>query len=327
MNGEKSAYSIMIDNVPVAYTHQSIRNIEKILLDNEASYDTVDYIYVVNRKYQLKGVVSIKDLFRLPKGSSVDDVMTKKVISVHPHTHQEKIVMVALKNNLKAIPVIDKTGGFLGIVPSDTILSIAHQELTEDLYRLEGITGKNTHTLSVLRSSPFRLLSVRLPWLLFGLLGGVFASLVVGHFENLLAEEIALIGFLPLMVYMSDAVGSQSQTIFIRSIAIEKDFSYIRYFLREMMAAILIATSLAGILGFAISFLHAPYLGVILGASLFFTILASVIIAIVTPTILLKLQKDPAVGSGPFATIIRDVVSMIIYFVIASLLITTVPIK
>ena len=322
MDEKNTAADIMVKNVPIAFTHQSIRHVEAILLEKEADYDTIDYIYVVNKNNHLRGVLSIKDLFRLPKGSSVEEVMMKKPVFVHPHTHQEKIIMLALQHNLKGLPVVDKDKTFLGVVSSDVILSATHKELTEDLYKLEGITGGEAHTISVLRSSPFRLLTARLPWLLLGLLGGVFASTVVTHFEGLLAEELALIGFLPLMVYMSDAVGSQTQTIFIRSIAVEDKFSYVTYFIREMIAAFLIASVLSIILGIAITFLHAPYLGVILGTSLFFTILASVIIAIVTPTVLIKLGKDPAVGSGPFATIIRDVLSILIYFFIASFLLT-----
>lgn len=324
MNGNKTACDILTEKVPIAYTHQSIRHVEKMLLDQEANYETIDYIYILNKEEKLKGILSIKDLFRLPKGSLIDDVMTKKVVTVHPHTHREKIVAIALANNIKAIPVVDKEKKFLGVVSNDVILSATHEELTEDLLKFEGITGQDKHSLSVLRSSPSRLLKARLPWLIFGLLGGIFAAAVVGHFETLLAEEAALIGFIPLMVYMSDAVGSQSQTIYIRAIAMEKTFSNVTYFMKELTSGFLISVVLSILLGVAISFLHAPHLGIILGTSLFFTILASVIIAIVTPAALIKLGKDPAVGSGPFATIIRDIMSILIYFSIANIMLSSV---
>lgn len=326
MNGHNTASTIMVKNVPIAYTDQTIRHVEKMLLDNEADYETIRYIYVVNKQNHLRGVVSIKDLFRLPKGSLLSEVMTKNPLSVHPHTHREKIVMLALEHNIKALPVVEKDDTLLGVVPADVIISAAHEELTEDLYRLEGITGKESHSLSVLRTSPFKLLFVRLPWLLLGLVGGVFAATVVGYFENLLAEEIALVGFLPLMVYMSDAVGSQSQTIYIRSLAVEKNFSFGTYLFRELSVALLISTALSFLLGAVISFIHAPYLGIILGTSLFFTVIASVLIAIITPSVLTALGKDPAVGSGPFATIIRDIMSIFIYFFIASTLLSTLKI-
>ncbi len=319
MHGKTAIYH-MVEKVPIAYTNQTIRHVEKELLEKEAAYETIHYIYVLNAQDQLKGVISIKDLFRLPKASSLEEVMTKKLITVHPHTHREKLVSLALEHKLKALPVVDKEKHLIGVVPGDSILSAAHEELTEDVFLLEGISGKDSQSLSVLRSSPFKLLLFRLPWLLFGLLGGIFAATVVGHFEMLLAEEIALVGFLPLIVYMSDAVGSQSQTMYIRSLAVEHSFSWSKYFYRELTASLLISFVLASLLGLIISFLHAPYLGVILGVSLFFTVIASVVIAIVTPSILISLGKDPAVGSGPFATIIRDVLSIIIYFMTASLL-------
>ncbi|MBM3251142.1 MAG: hypothetical protein FJZ07_02835 [Candidatus Nealsonbacteria bacterium] len=62
------------------------------------------------------------------------------------------------------------------------------------------------------------------------------------------------------------------------------------------------------------------YIGVVLGVSLFFTIIATFFLGLLVPYFFQKIKKDPAIVSGPVGTIIRDVLSLIIYFSVASIL-------
>lgn len=319
-----TAGKLLVRNVPTVLEDQTIRHVEAYLMEHDADFSSIDYIYIVNSQKHLKGVISIKDLFRMPKGTRISDVMTKDIVVVHPHTDQERVALLALEQNIKSVPVVNKHGMFLGIVPSDVILDVVHAELTEDVYSFAGIESKEFRSLSALHASPFSLLKARLPWLLVGLVGGIGAAQIVGYFEGLLEGEIALISFLPLMVYMSDAVGGQSQTIFIRALAMEPKMSFAKYFIKEMLSACLIAIALSTILFAVIGWSHTIELGLILAFSLAFTVLASVIVAIVTPSLLVRLGKDPAIGSGPFATIIRDIMSIVIYFVVANALMSLI---
>ncbi len=162
----------------------------------------------------------------------------------------------------------------------------------------------------------------RIPWLFFGLFGGIFAAQLVSFFETPLKGHFILAAFIPLMVYMADAVGAQSQTLFIRRLIIDYELNIKKYLFREIKVSFLIALVLGIILSLiSLIWFSAPVLiGFILGISLFLTIIFASLIAILIPCLLNFLKKDPAVGAGPVATIIRDVSSLLIYFLIASLL-------
>jgi len=316
-----SAGKRMISNVPTALPEERIIDIRKRLFDKAGDFETLNYIYVLNQKNELIGVLSLKDVFQQSEEAVVGELMVKKVVKVRPSTDQERVAILALQHNLKAIPVLNKDNLFLGVVPSDVILEIIHSEAIEDILRFAGIY-KRGDVLNKTLKSPVRVSAkIRLPWLIFGLLGGLFAAQVVNFFEGSLKDHFILAAFIPLIVYMADAVGVQSQTLFIRSLALDSRLEIKSYFLKEIKISLVIALIL-GVLLALIAFLWFGLLniGVILGISLFLTVICAGIIAVLIPWILKNLKKDPAIGSGPFATIVRDILSLLIYFSIASLL-------
>jgi len=157
--------------------------------------------------------------------------------------------------------------------------------------------------------------------LIFGLFGGLFAAQIVTFFEGPLKIHFVLAAFIPLIVYMADAVGVQAQTLFIRNLALDSRLDARKYFLKEIKISLVIALILGGLLA-AISFLWFGLLniGIILGISLFLTVICACLIAVLVPWLLQGLKKDPAIGSGPFATIVRDILTLAIYFSVASLM-------
>lgn len=312
----KSAIHLVTTHIPIFKPQNTVKETKKILFQSGQLYDSINYIYITSTHDILLGVVSIQELINASEEDHLEKVMKKDLMYVHPHTHREKIVQLALKNNLKAIPVLDKNRKLLGIIPSDTILSVANNEMTEELLLLEGINSKEYASISTIHNSPFLLLFKRLPWLIIGLLGGVLAAEIISYFETIIGEDVLLLSFIPLMVYVSDAVGSQSQTIYIRYIAIHNEVHFLTYILKELRLGLLIGLTLSILLVILASILYSPLIGYILGLALFITILCSIIIAISIPWLLLKNGKDPAIGSGPFATILRDLLSIIIYFLV-----------
>lgn len=310
----------MILEVPLAKIGETIKEVEEMLLKKIKDFETINYIYIVDDEKRLKGVISIKEIFRSPKTAKVDEFMIKDLISVHPHTDQEKAAILAVKHSLKAVPVVDKENHLLGIIPSDTILDILHSEHIEDFLRLGGIYRLDESATAVIKASVTTLIKARLPWLLLGLLGGMFAAGVVGFFEEALKSQLVLAMFIPLIVYMSGAAAAQTETLFIRSLAIDHSLVIKKYILREIRIALIIAL-ICGLLLSVASFIwwQSFLLGIVLGISMFLAILSAIFVAVFIPWLLAKLEKDPAMGSGPFATIITDILSLIVYFGIASL--------
>ena len=318
----ESAGRRMIGNVPKALPEERISDIRKRLFEEAKDLETLNYIYIIDRRNKLVGVLSLKDVFQKPEESKIKDLMVKDVVKARPHTDQERVAILALRHNLKSIPVVDKEDVFLGVVTSDVILGILHSENIEDILRFAGISKRDTFLNKTLQFPVSVLARIRLPWLIFGLFGGLFAAQIVTFFEGPLKIHFVLAAFIPLIVYMADAVGVQAQTLFIRNLALDSRLDARKYFLKEIKISLVIALILGGLLA-AISFLWFGLLniGIILGISLFLTVICACLIAVLVPWLLQSLKKDPAIGSGPFATIVRDILTLAIYFSVASLMI------
>lgn len=166
-----------------------------------------------------------------------------------------------------------------------------------------------------------RLVGIRLPWLILGLVGGMAATLIVRYFEGALAEKLALAFFIPVVVYMSDAVGTQTETLFIRALAIEK-INLKKYLLKEIVIGFLLGAVLSVLLyAYVIIVFNDDSVAKIVGLSMVISSTFAVVIATLIPLLLRGFGKDPAVGAGPFTTIVQDILSLAIYFIVATIII------
>jgi magnesium transporter len=315
-----SASRIMTTKIPTINLTSSVREVEMLLEKQMKDFETINYVYVVDgRDRKLRGVLSIKDIFRQPKEKLVKDIMKTELVTVRPHTHQERVAYLALKNNVKAIPVVDKDDNLLGVVSNEAITSIVHSEATEDFMKIAGIHRSKVGIDNIFDLSVFRSFEHRFPWLFIGLLGGVFMAKIISGFEDTLEKNIILASFIPLIVYMADAVGTQMEAFIIRDLAVMPNFNFLSYFLKHLKVVFLIAI-LSSLALFALNLIlyGNMMVGVVLGIALFVAILSSFFTGLVIPYSLGKFKFDPANASGPIATIIQDTLSVVIYFAVAS---------
>lgn len=315
----ETAGRLMISNVPTIDQQATITDVEKLLFKQANYFETINYIYVLDNQQKLLGALSIKELYRTPRTTPLFQLTLPKLITVRAHTDQERVALLSLQHNIKAVPVIDKTGVFLGVVPSDTILQILHNENIEDVLRSAGAGKIDNPAVNIIKAGAALHFRKRLPWLLLGLAGGVIAALVVRIFESALQEHLILAAFIPAIVYMADAVGSQTQTIFIRSLALDRTLNLANYVIREIKVTLGLAL-LLGSLSFVFAWLWLGgwLLGLVLALAMAITIVAAMLVAMLMPWLLQKSNFDPAIASGPFATVIRDIMSLLIYFGVAS---------
>lgn len=312
------AQAHIVSAVPTAKPNETIGHVEARLIGEAKTLETLNYIYVVNEDGMLLGVFSIKELFRQPKTAHVREIMRRDLVTVFPKTHEARVAQTAIKHSIKAVPVVDKKHRLLGIVPSDAIFHILEREHTTGFLRLAGIRALHTDGMDLSRIPVTALFRKRFPWLIVGLLGGMAAAFVVEHFERAAVTEVLIIAFIPAVVYIADAVGSQTQTIFIRALALEEKLDMHRYVWREARLGFLLASAL-GLTAGGLVFLRwqTSAIGLVIATSFFVTILIAMTIALFLPWLFRKFKWDPAIASGPFATVIRDITTLVLYFTIA----------
>ena len=318
----------IIKEILTVNPENNVGHIKEILAKKARQFEIIGYVYVVDHAQKLVGVISLKEILQANNESLSEKLMIKNIISIREDVHPEKVVHLALKYGFWSIPVVDKEKHLLGVIPHKTILSIFHHKVREDVLRSGGIHHK-IKEIESLETPVSRLVRARLPSLFIGLLGGLVAAAIISNFESFLNEYIVLASFIPVIVYLSDAIGTQSQTLVIRMIALEPNFSLRRYLFREIKIG-----SLLGFI-FAISLFAAVFfgwgkldLGIVIGSSIFLSMIFQTFFSTYISIIFEKFGIDPATATGPIATIISDITTVVAYFSIAvSLLHFLAPIQ
>ncbi len=312
----------MTASVPTARADQTLGEVHEQIIREMKGIETINYVYVLDGARKLIGIFSIKDLYRFPARTKVASVYKRaSLVTVKPTTDQEHVVYLALQHNIKAIPVVSQDHTFLGVIPSDTILTILNREAHEDLLRLAGVHHRRAMTDNILTLPILESLEHRLPWLFIGLVGGLFAARIIGSFEQTLEQNLILAAFIPLIVYLSDAVGTQVEVFLIRDLAIDRHLAFRKYCFRQTLVIGAIAV-IFSLLIFSSTFLWYgnANLSAVLGLSLFAAVASSLFTGLLVPYCFYRLRLDPANASGPLATIIQDLLSIVIYFAVASAL-------
>jgi magnesium transporter len=247
--------------------------------------------------------------------------MTAAAGGVHPGTDQEHVGSWALNHKAASVPVVDAHGRFRGAVPPLALLAVLRHEHVEDLHRLAGIRRETKHARAALESAPARRARDRLPWLLVGLVGSTLSAILMARFEAVLQARIAVAFFIPGIVYLADAIGTQTEAIAVRGLSLT-EAPLRRLMWGELKTGILIGGTL-GVLSLCGVLLG--FRDIRLGLAVATTVLAAGITATAVgigfPAVLARLGRDPAFGSGPLATIIQDVLTLLIYFAALSILI------
>ncbi len=311
----------ILTKIPIVKKNYTVRRVLSILEKESNTYDSVDYIYVTDNNKNLIGVFSIEELFNKPKDTSVGKFMQTKLVTVSPEIEIERIAHLALKHDLKAIPVV-KSRKLIGIISSRKIVSIVNRALREDIFHFAGIHKSHLDFESSLEVPLFKVLRDRLSWLIVGLFGAMFIALYISLFEETLVKYLIVASFVPAIVYISDALGTQLQTIFVRDLAVlGKGINLKKYFFRQMMVSFLIAMVIGIIMFSVISlFWGVPFIAFVISSAVLLSLLITSLTALLITLAIKRFRFDPALGSGPIATIISDITSVIIYFLVVVLL-------
>jgi magnesium transporter len=280
-------------------------------------FDLADAVYVVDAAGALSGVVSMADLFAAEPGVRLSDV-ARKVIAAPPELDRERVAALARRFALSSVPIVDGQGRFQGVVPAATLIDVLAREHYEDIHRLAGILHLENHAREAMAASPLRRAGHRLPWLLVGLAGSLVAAAVVGRFEAALRETIVLAFFVPTIVYLADAIGTQAEVEAVRGLSVARG-PFWPMLRSELGAGATTGAALGVLAGAAAWLVGGPALAGVVASSVLVAGATASTVGLALPWLLARSGRDPAYGSGPLATVIQDVLSLLVYFAIAGL--------
>ena len=305
-----SDYAVLRKDMTVAEALASLRT-------EAPDAETIYQAYVIDKKRKLLGVVSLRDLILADLGKSIKELMTSDVVSGLVTDDQEDIAKKIARYDLLALPIADERGVLTGIVTYDDAMDVVSEEETEDIHKSAGVST----IAGNLKDATIGLLyRKRIFWLILLVFGNLFSGAGIAHFEDIIAANIVLVFFLPLLVDSGGNAGSQSATLMVRALAtgevVMRDWLYLIG--REALVALALGCTMA---------LAVSLLGYIRGDSTIALVLALSMVSIVMigcmigmslPFVLSKFNFDPASASAPLITSVCDATGVVIYLFIAS---------
>ncbi|MEU7004625.1 magnesium transporter [Nonomuraea sp. NPDC046570] len=278
-------------------------------------FDSASDIVVVDEQGRLYGLVGIEQLLAVGEAVPVGELADRDPPAVAPGVDQEIAAWHAVQHGESSIAVVGPDRRFLGLIPRRRLLRVLLEEHDEDMARLGGYL-KGSNIARIAAEEPIRRrFAHRIPWLLLGLLGAMLSAGIVASFEERLAANITLAFFLPGVVYMADAVGTQTEAIVVRGLSVGASIR--RVARGETVTGLVIGAVMATVfLPFALLY-GDPKVALTAAVSLFAACSVASVLAMALPWLLNRLGLDPAFGSGPLATVVQDLVSIAVYLLSA----------
>lgn len=281
--------------------------------------DEIYNVYVVDNDYRLRGVLPLKELITHPSVSKIKHVIEEDPVVVKDDTPIDEVALDFEKYNLVAMPVVDSIGRLLGRITVDDVMDKV-RESTERDYQLASGLSSDVESDDTL----FTQTKARLPWLLIGMIGGICNSLILGNFESGISADPTLALFIPLIGGTGGNVGTQSSAIVVQGLAngsmdIRNSFSQL---LKELGVG-LINGCIISLLVFTYNFFKlggAQVTTIAVSLSLLAVVLFASVFGTFVPLTLERLKIDPALATGPFISITNDIIGMVIYMSISTML-------
>ena len=293
---------------------ETLKYLQSAVLDVESAY----YLYVLDEKDILKGIISLRELVISTFDTKIGEIMHENVKSVPLEMDQEEVATLFEKYGFQAMPVVDEKGKMLGIITVDDIIEVVREEATEDIFRLAGVNEGE-----VIDGSTFASVKSRLPWLSVNLVTAILAGATVGIFSDTIDKVVILAAFNPIIAGMGGNAGTQSLTLIVRGIALGE-------FTKENAKAVFRKEILVGLVnGLAIGILIAaigmlwsrkPVFGIVVGVSMLGNMCVATIVGYLVPVALKKLKVDPALASAVFVTTFTDVCGFFFFLGLATLM-------
>ncbi|WP_284139398.1 MULTISPECIES: magnesium transporter [unclassified Virgibacillus] len=314
---EKTAGSIMTTEFVAIDKTKTVQETMLQLKKEAPEAETIYYLYVVDEDKRLAGVISLRDLIIADDHAIIGDLMSEKVVYVSVGKDQEDVAQMIRDYDFLALPVVDFQNHLLGIITVDDILDVMEEEASDDYSKFAAVSDVDRPD-----ENAFIAAKKRLPWLIILLFLGMLTASLISQFEDTLQKVAVLAIFIPVIAGMAGNTGTQALAVAVRGLATGEygKGGKLKLILREGATG-LITGSVSGIVIALVIFLWKDqlFLGLLVGFSIMVTLIVATLTGSLIPILMDRLKIDPAVASGPFITTINDIISVLIYFGMATL--------
>lgn len=318
---EGTAGALMTSDYATLKKDMTVLQAMTYLRDEAPDAETIYQAYVIDEQRRLLGAVSLRDLILADLHKSIKDLMTSDVVSAHVTDDQEDIAKKIARYDLLALPIIDEDDILIGIVTYDDAMDVVNAEATDDIHKSAGVS---TVVGNIKDASIALLYRKRIFWLVLLVFGNLFSGAGIAHFEDIIAANIVLVFFLPLLVDSGGNAGSQSATLMVRALAtgevVMRDWLYLIG--REALVALALGCTMAAAVSVLGYIRGDETVALVLALSMVSIVMIGCMIGMSLPFILSKFNFDPASASAPLITSVCDATGVVIYLFIASRLLS-----
>ncbi len=318
---DESAGSIMTKEYFFIYAEETTQKVIERLREFGQRAETIYYLYVVDGKHHLVGVLSLRDLLLASETTKVQEIMNTQTVKVLVNAEQKEAITTLQTYDLIALPVVREDNRLVGIITVDDVMDIVELENAEDFQAFAGISTTTIEETDEM--TPFMAAKQRSPWIVLLLFLSMITGSLIGFFESTLASVVSLAAFIPLIMGAAGNVGTQSLAVSLRNMNNEnKNSVKISHVLfQEMQAGAFIGLIASVVIFGIVTVLYKNIvLAFIVGISVLLSIMAAAVVGTIIPELIQKLNFDPAVASGPFISTINDTLGLLIYFATATTL-------
>lgn len=314
---ERTAGALMTSDYATLAAHMTVTEALAAPRLEAPDAETIYHTYVIDDERKLSGVVSLRALILAAPEQLINDIMLSTVVSCNVNDDQEDVAKVVARYDLIALPITDDHGALVGIVTHDDAMDVASDEATDDFHKSGGVTTMVGRLKDVSIKVLYR---KRVFWLVFLVFGNLLSGFSIANFEEVIAANLVLVFFLPLLVDSGGNAGSQSATLMVRALAtgdvVMRD--WLSLLGREAIVALMLGATMAVAISIIGYVRGDAIVSLVLALSMMSVVMIGCVIGMSLPFVLNKIGLDPATASAPLITSVCDASGVLIYLFIAS---------
>lgn len=314
---EGTAGSLMAKELVCVYINDTVATCIEEIRKQTDDVDVMYAVYVIDEKFKLIGMLSLKKLIISHPLTRLDEIVTPDILSVKTSATSEEVSELMQKYDLVVLPVVDQLGRLVGRITIDDVVDVIREEAEKDIQIMSGISDDVDSNAKL-----WKLSRARIPWLLVGMCGGIIGSRIIGSYESQIQIHPEMAFFIPLIGATGGNVGVQSSAIIVQGLANNTLLGdTISSKLLKELGVGLINGLICSSLIWGYSYLIESWkLAATVSLALFAVILCASFLGTFVPLTMNRFKINPALATGPFVTTLNDIIGITIYFIVGRLL-------